>query len=106
MGPAHRGPVNVSSGKAYKLLADYLFSGSLPWKSGSSLIIMTFALLGWFNFQAHFVCNVILMLGRSTIKWRQRPDMTIAVGLDTKQRFNQTRFRPRFFQNQYLAQYM
>ena len=30
------------------------------------------------------------MLGKSPIKWRQRPDMTIAVDWDVKHQFNQT----------------
>ena len=29
-------------------------------------------------------CHDILMLGRSPIKWRQRPDMTIAVDWEAK----------------------
>ena len=30
------------------------------------------------------------MLGKSPIKWRQRPDMTIAVDWDVKHQFKQT----------------
>ena len=36
-------------------------------------------------FEAPFGCHDILILGKSTIKWRQRPDMTIAFDLDVKQ---------------------
>ena len=35
----------------------------------------------FFDFQAHFWCPDITMLGRSPIKWRQHPDMTIAVAI-------------------------
>ena len=31
------------------------------------------------------------MLGKSPIKWRQRPDMTIAVDWDVKHQFKQTK---------------
>ena len=37
--------------------------------------------------EAHFECHDILMLGKSPTKWRQRPDMTIAVDWDVKQQF-------------------
>ena len=43
--------------------------------------------------EAHFECHDILMLGKSPIKWRQRPDMTIAVDWDVKHQFNQTNKR-------------
>ena len=36
--------------------------------------------LGGYNFKHFFVCHDILILGKSPIKWRQRSDMTIAVG--------------------------
>ena len=42
-------------------------------------------------FEAHFECHDILMLGKSPIKWRQRPDMTIAVDWDVKHQFKQTK---------------
>ena len=35
-------------------------------------------------------CYDILMLGKSPIKWRQRPDMNIAVDWDVKHQFKQT----------------
>ena len=38
----------------------------------------------WLFYEAHFECYDILMLGKSPIKWRQRPDMTIAVDWDVK----------------------
>ena len=51
---------------------------SLPRKSG--LVNSLIGLLGWLYYEAHFDCHYILMLGNlSPIKWRQRPDMTIAV---------------------------
>ena len=40
--------------------------------------------LSWvhgYNNEVHFECLDILMLGKSPIKWRQRPDMTIALSL-------------------------
>ena len=37
--------------------------------------------------EAHFECHDILILGKSPIKWRQRPDMTIAVDLDGRPNF-------------------
>ena len=37
-----------------------------------------------------FECHDILMLGKSLIKWRQRPDMTIVVDWDVKLQFKQT----------------
>ena len=40
--------------------------------------------------ETHFECHDILMLGKSSIKWRQRPDMTIAVDWDVKHQFKQT----------------
>ena len=38
--------------------------------------------LGGYLFQAYFGCHDILMLGRSPIKSREHPDMTIAVDWD------------------------
>ena len=35
-------------------------------------------------------CHDILMLGKSPIKWRQCPDMTVAVDWDVKHQFKQT----------------
>ena len=44
---------------------------------------------GWLYFEAHFEChdililsNDILMFGKRPQKWKQRPDMIIAVDLD------------------------
>ena len=53
--------------------------------------------LGWvvIFFEAHFVCHDILMLGKSPIKWRQRPDMAIAVDWDVKRQFKQTKLKSR-----------
>ena len=41
-------------------------------------------------FKAFVVCHDILNLGKSPIKWRQRPDMTLAVDWDVKHQFKQT----------------
>ena len=41
-------------------------------------------------FEGHFGCNDILMLGKSPIKWRQRPHMNTAVEKDVNHRFKQT----------------
>ena len=43
--------------------------------------------LGGYIYEAHFECHDILMLGKNPIKWRHRPDMTIAVDWDVKHRF-------------------
>ena len=40
-------------------------------------------------YETHFACHDILMLGKSPIKWRQRPDMTIAVDWDARKASNQ-----------------
>ena len=45
--------------------------------------------LGGYIYEAHFECHDILMLGKSPIKWRQHPDMTIAVDWDVKHQFKQ-----------------
>ena len=49
----------------------------------------------WFSwvviFEAIFGCYDVLILGISPIKWRQRPDMTIAVDWDAKHQFKQTK---------------
>ena len=60
------------------------------WKNVDMLSIHVshFGLLGWLYLKAHFGCLSILMLGRSPIKCRQRPDVTIAVYCDVK--FKQT----------------
>ena len=44
-------------------------------------------------YEANFECHDILMLGKSSIKWRQRPDMTIAIDLDVKHQFKQTKIK-------------
>ena len=48
--------------------------------------------LGWMVviFQALVGCHDILILGKSPIKWRQRPDMTLAVDWDVKHQLKQT----------------
>ena len=58
----------------------------------SSQTILTYKhyWLGWLvTFEAHFGCHDILNVGTSPIKWRQRPDMTIAVDCDVKHQFKQ-----------------
>ena len=47
--------------------------------------------LGWMVviFQALVGCHDILILGKSPIKWRQRPDMTLAVDWDVKHQLKQ-----------------
>ena len=47
-------------------------------------------LLGWLYFPAQFEFHDLLMLGKSIIKWRQHPDMGIAVHWDTKLQTKQT----------------
>ena len=48
-------------------------------------------------YEAHFECHDILMLGKSPIKWKQRPDMTIAVDWDVKHHIKkQINFSERF----------
>ena len=42
------------------------------------------------TFEALVGCHDILILGKSPIKWRQRPDMTLAVDWDVNQ-FKQTK---------------
>ena len=46
------------------------------------LTIIFIYLAGYIYFRAHFGCYHILILVRSSIKWRQYPDMTIAVDWD------------------------
>ena len=49
-------------------------------------------LLGWLYLK-YFGCHDLLFLGKSHIKCRQCPDMTIAVDWDVKYQFKQTNFR-------------
>ena len=87
--------------KASKLLTDHLITCK-PLKSEPdqekrfSLNIHTYKqcwfawCLSGYIYDAHFECHDILMLRKSPIKWRQRPDMTIAVDLDLKHHLKQT----------------
>ena len=87
-GPKEKAGLIVNPGKAYPPLTDRLLvnrSGmSLPRKSGSSQIIHTIKTL-WLTYMVIHVsealvgCHEILICGKSSIKWRQRPDTTIAV---------------------------
>ena len=81
----------------FVILTDHLITGkplrSEPaqekWFVKSSIYMVPFFLLGWLHLKAHFGCHGI-MLGRSPIKWRQRPDMAIAVEWGVKHQFKQT----------------
>ena len=46
--------------------------------------------MGGCIYEAHFECHDILMLGKSPIKWRRRPGMTVAVDREEKHQFKQT----------------
>ena len=43
-------------------------------------------------FEAFFGCHDILILGKSPIKWGQRPNMTIAVDWDFQHQFKHSNF--------------
>ena len=49
-----------------------------------------FAWVVIYSYEAHFECHDTLMLSKSPIKWRQCPDMTIAVDWGVKHNFKQT----------------
>ena len=64
---------------------------NLSRRSGSSQTIHTYKpnwLIRMIIFQALFLCD-ILILGRSPVKWRLRPDITVAVEWDVKHQFKQ-----------------
>ena len=92
MGPKEIDGLFVSQGKASSLLTDHLITG-YPLRSElaqgkwfqvrPSIPISLFGLVEWI-FQALVGCHNILILGKSPIKWRQRPDMTLAVDWDVK----------------------
>ena len=44
--------------------------------------------LGWLYLKHFFGCQDILILSKSPIKWRQRPDMNIAIDWDVRDQFN------------------
>ena len=46
--------------------------------------------MGGYIYESQFECHDMLILGKSTIKWRQRLVMTIAVDSDVKHQFNQS----------------
>ena len=71
----------VLPGKVYTLLTDHLVTRS-GLESGSSQT----GLDEWFYLN-HFLCHDILILGKSSIKWRQRPDMAIAVDWNVNKTF-------------------
>ena len=58
----------------------------LPRKSGLVKPSIHKSLIGLvpcgYIYESHFECHDSLMLDKSPIKWRQRPDMTIAVDWD------------------------
>ena len=64
---------------------------SLTRKSGSSQTIHTYKpfWFTWMDILKCLLCHDILILGKSPIKWRQHPDMTIAVDWDVKHQFKQ-----------------
>ena len=62
----------VLPGKVSTLLTDHTYSHWFSWV---------------FIFEALFGCHDILILGKTPIKWRQRPDITI--DLDLKHQFKQ-----------------
>ena len=49
-------------------------------------LLALLAKLGGYINEAHFDCHDILMLDKSPIKRRQRPDMTFTVDWDVKQK--------------------
>ena len=51
-------------------------------------------------FEALVGCHDILILVKSLIKWRQRPDMTLAVDWDVKHQFKQNKASPFLFKHQ------
>ena len=85
LGPKEIDGLLVSPGKASLLLTDHLITG-YPLRSElaqekwfqvkPSIPISLFGLVGWI-FQALVGC-------KSPIKWRQHPDMTLAVDWDVK----------------------
>ena len=82
LGPKEIDGLLVPPGKASLLLLLVNSSGlSLPRKSGSGQTVHTYKPC-WFSwvvmFEALFGCHDVLFWGKSPIKWRQRPDMTIS----------------------------
>ena len=53
--------------------------------------------MGVYIYEAHFECHVTLMLGKSPIKWRQRPDMTFAVDWDVKHQLKKKKKQKKTF---------
>ena len=85
LGPKEIDELLVPPGKAATLLTDSLITG-LPirsepaqekWFQVKPTFHIRHSLV--FMFEALFGCHGVLILGESPIKWRQRPDMTIAV---------------------------
>ena len=50
----------------------------------------------WLYFQAHFERHGVLILGKSPMKWRQRPDMTTAMDSDAKPQINKSNSKTLF----------
>ena len=92
LGPKEIDGLLVSPGKASLLLTDHLITG-YPLRSElalekwfqvkPSIPISLSGLVRWI-FQALVGCHDILSLGKSPIKWRKCPDMTLAVDWDVK----------------------
>ena len=57
--------------------------------------------LDGYIFESLFGYHDILMLDKSSIKWRQRPDMTIGVDLIVKHQFKQTNKQARDIHKRY-----
>ena len=98
MGPAYWGLKKQMGclclqAKLLRYVTIHLISLSLPRKRGSSQTIHRYisliGLIGWL-YMKHFGCHDVLILGTSPIKWRQRPDMIIAVDWGTKPQLEQT----------------
>ena len=51
-------------------------------------------------FEAFVGCHDVLILVKSLMKWRQRPDMTLAVDWDVKHQFKQNKASPFLFKHQ------
>ena len=79
--------VNICKLGCSNTLGTYRLGGKVV-QVKPSIHIRLIGLVGWLYLK-QFGCHAILM-GKSHIKWRQRPDMTIAVDWNGKQQFKQT----------------
>ena len=97
LGPKVIDGLLVPPGKAYNtLLTDHLRSEpvQVKWfKSDHPYYYYTYGpfWLTWVViFETQFGCYGVLILSKSSIKWKQRPDMIIAVFCGIKHQFKQT----------------